>query len=282
MIRCLAIDDEPLALRQLAAYIGKIPFLELAGQCQSALEARKIMEDDMIDAIFVDINMPDLNGMDFVRSLAAPPIVVFTTAYSEYAVEGYKVNAVDYLLKPFGLDDFKRAANKVKKQYDLENAASVSQVDTDDALFFKTEHRVVRININDIRYIEGMSEYLKIYIDNQKATGGTAEHEETGRAIAHTHIHAHTPFLYRQPEEDSGGEQEPSHHGCRHLSAHRRPVSRCVQRLSEHEIPRQINTESAQRVDQQPHVQHRDNGCKSIQECGIQQTVGILAHHPFG
>jgi two-component system LytT family response regulator len=168
MIRCLAIDDEPLALRQLAAYIGKIPFLELAGQCQSALEARKIMEDDMIDAIFVDINMPDLNGMDFVRSLAAPPIVVFTTAYSEYAVEGYKVNAVDYLLKPFGLDDFKRAANKVKKQYDLENAASVSQVDTDDALFFKTEHRVVRININDIRYIEGMSEYLKIYIDNQK------------------------------------------------------------------------------------------------------------------
>jgi two-component system LytT family response regulator len=75
---------------------------------------------------------------------------------------------VDYLLKPFGLDDFKRAANKVKKQYDLENAASVSQVDTDDALFFKTEHRVVRININDIRYIEGMSEYLKIYIDNQK------------------------------------------------------------------------------------------------------------------
>lgn len=168
MIRCLAIDDEPLALRQLAAYIGKIPFLELAGQCQSALEARKIMEDDMIDTIFVDINMPDLNGMDFVRSLAAPPIVVFTTAYSEYAVEGYKVNAVDYLLKPFGLDDFKRAANKVKKQYDLENAASVSQVDTDDALFFKTEHRVVRININDIRYIEGMSEYLKIYIDNQK------------------------------------------------------------------------------------------------------------------
>jgi two-component system LytT family response regulator len=168
MIRCLAIDDEPLALRQLAAYIGKIPFLELAGQCQSALEAHKIMEDDMIDAIFVDINMPDLNGMDFVRSLAAPPIVVFTTAYSEYAVEGYKVNAVDYLLKPFGLDDFKRAANKVKKQYDLENAASVSQVDTDDALFFKTEHRVVRININDIRYIEGMSEYLKIYIDNQK------------------------------------------------------------------------------------------------------------------
>lgn len=168
MIRCLAIDDEPLALQQLAAYIKKIPFLELAGQCQSALEAKKIMEEELIDAIFVDINMPDLNGMDFVRSLQAPPIVVFTTAYSEYAVEGYKVDAVDYLLKPFGLDDLQRAAAKVKKQYDMENAASVSQVDNDDALFFKTEHKVVRININDIKYVEGMSEYLKIYIDGQK------------------------------------------------------------------------------------------------------------------
>ncbi|MCH3982164.1 MAG: LytTR family DNA-binding domain-containing protein [Prevotella sp.] len=173
MIRCLAIDDEPLALRQLAAYIKKIPFLELAGECQSAAEARKIMQEEMIDAIFIDINMPDLNGMEFVRSLAAPPLVVFTTAYSEYAVEGYKVDAVDYLLKPFGLDEFKLAANKVKKQYDLMNAGlntapTASPKESDDTLFLKTEHRVVRVNMEEIRYIEGMSEYLKIYIENQK------------------------------------------------------------------------------------------------------------------
>ncbi len=167
MIRCLAIDDEPLALQQLAAYIGKIPFLELVDECQSAIEAKRIMENDMIDAIFIDINMPDLNGMDFVRSLAAPPLVVFTTAYSEYAVDGFKVDAVDYLLKPFGLDDFKRAANKVKKQYDLINTATVSQVDDDDALFLKTEYKVVRIQIKDIRYVEGMSEYLRIYMEGQ-------------------------------------------------------------------------------------------------------------------
>ena len=136
-------------------------------ECQSALEARAIMEDEMIDAVFVDINMPDLNGMDFVRSLAAPPLVVFTTAYSEYAVEGYKVNAVDYLLKPFGLDDFKRAANKVKAQYDLMNTATVSTVDEDDALFLKTEYKVVRIDVKSIRYVEGMSEYLRIYLDGQ-------------------------------------------------------------------------------------------------------------------
>ena len=169
MIRCLVIDDEPLALQQLAAYVEKIPYLELVAQCQGALEARKIIDTDRIDAIFVDINMPDINGMDFVRQLAAPPIVVFTTAYSDYAVEGYKVDAVDYLLKPFGLDDFKRAAMRVKKRYDLENAAPAVQPSADDdTIFLKTEHRVVRANIADIRYVESMSEYLKIYIDGQR------------------------------------------------------------------------------------------------------------------
>ena len=116
MITCLAIDDEPLALQQLVAYISKVPFLELAAQCQSAMEARAFLEHDTVDAIFCDINMPDLNGMDFVKSLAAPPLVVFTTAYSEYAVEGFRVNAVDYLLKPFGLQDFQRAANRLKER----------------------------------------------------------------------------------------------------------------------------------------------------------------------
>ena len=167
MIKCLAIDDEPLALEQLANYIKKIPFLELVARCQSALDAREIMECEVIDAIFCDINMPDLNGMDFVKSLAVPPMVVFTTAYSEYAVEGFKVDAVDYLLKPFGLADFQRAANKVKVRYDLMNTAVVSTVDEDNAIFLKTEYKVVRLSISDIRYVEGMSEYLKIHVEGQ-------------------------------------------------------------------------------------------------------------------
>lgn len=173
MIKCLAIDDEPLALKQLATYIKKIPFLELVEACSSAIDARKIMEEEMIDAIFVDINMPDLNGMEFVKSLSAPPLVVFTTAYSEYAIDGYKVDAVDYLLKPFGLDDMRRAANKVKARHDLISAsASASQKPEqatlggdDDTLFLKTEHRVVRVDIATIRYIEGMSEYLRIHFE---------------------------------------------------------------------------------------------------------------------
>jgi DNA-binding LytR/AlgR family response regulator len=169
-IRCLAIDDEPLALQQLVAYIGKVPFLELAAQCQSALEARQFLENDTVDAIFCDINMPDLNGMDFVKSLVVPPLVVFTTAYSEYAVEGFRVNAVDYLLKPFGLQDFQRAANRLKERLDNTPAAPASDISltsNDNVLFLKTDYRIVKVSIPDIRYIEGMSEYLKVWIEGE-------------------------------------------------------------------------------------------------------------------
>ena len=148
MIKVLAIDDEPLALQQLAAYIKKVPFLELMGECQSATEAKEILNHETIDAIFCDINMPDLNGMDFVKSLAAPPLVVFTTAYSEYAVEGFKVNAVDYLLKPFGLDDFRRAANRLQERLATPAAPESvpemhAQPDEDDTIFVKTDYKVV-------------------------------------------------------------------------------------------------------------------------------------------
>ncbi len=164
MIRCLAIDDEPLALQQIAAYINKVPFLELAAQCQSALEARQFLSDDRVDAIFCDINMPDLNGMDFVKSLTAPPLVVFTTAYSEYAIEGFKVNAVDYLLKPFGMQEFMRAANRLQERLTIPASAPA---ETDDTLFLKTDYRIVKVNIPDIRYVEAMSEYLKVWIEGE-------------------------------------------------------------------------------------------------------------------
>ena len=118
MIKCIAIDDEPLALQKLVAYIKKIPYLELVAQCQSAIEAQKVIDQQQIDAIFLDINMPDLNGLDFAKSMeqnhSLGPIMVFTTAYSEYAIEGYKANAVGYLLKPYGFDEFEAAAQKVK------------------------------------------------------------------------------------------------------------------------------------------------------------------------
>lgn len=166
MIRCIAIDDEPLALQQIAAYINKVPFLELAAQCQSALEARQFLSDERVDAIFCDINMPDLNGMDFVKSLAAPPLVVFTTAYSEYAVEGFKVNAVDYLLKPFGMQDFMRAANRLQERLSVSTPAATA-AESDDTLFLKTDYRIVKVSIPSIRYVEAMSEYLKVWIEGE-------------------------------------------------------------------------------------------------------------------
>ena len=170
MIRCLAIDDEPLALQQLVAYINKVPFLELAAQCQSALEARQFLESDTVDAIFCDINMPDLNGMDFVKALVSPPLIVFTTAYSEYAVEGFKVNAVDYLLKPFGLQDFQRAANRVLERWEMKSPSSFHvplSSPKEETLYLKTDYRVVKVTVDDIRYIEGMSEYLKVWVEGE-------------------------------------------------------------------------------------------------------------------
>ena len=170
MIKCIAIDDEPLALQQIAAYIKKMPFLELVAQCQSAIEAKAILEQEMVDAIFCDINMPDLNGMDFVKSLSVPPLIVFTTAYSEYAVEGFKVNAVDYLLKPFGLQDFQRAALRLKERLEKTPPATPqsSAVDPNsDNLFLKTDYRMVNVHISDIRYAEAMGEYLKLWLENE-------------------------------------------------------------------------------------------------------------------
>lgn len=174
MIKCIAIDDEPLALKKLVAYIKKIPYLELVAECQSAIEAQQVVNENSIDALFLDINMPGLNGLDFAKSLeqnhSRGPIMVFTTAYSEYAVEGYKANAVGYLLKPYGFDEFEAAAQKMKDIYEIRQQAMTdvtTQVDDDGTIFVKSDYKIVRIGIESIRYIEAMSEYLRISCDDR-------------------------------------------------------------------------------------------------------------------
>lgn len=165
MINCIAVDDEPLALKQLENYISQVPFFDFKGGCRCAAVAMKYIREDIVDAIFLDINMPDINGIDFVKTLVTPPIIVFTTAYADYAVEGFKVNAADYLLKPFGLDEFRRAAEKVRVQYEQREGNSTAVADEDDSLFFKTDYKIVRVNVSSISCIEGMSEYLKLHMD---------------------------------------------------------------------------------------------------------------------
>lgn len=171
MIRCLAVDDEPLALEQLKMYISKVPFLELVEACHDAYEAMQALEGNAVDVIFADINMPDLNGIDFAKTLNAssrkPPLFVFTTAYASYAVEGFKVNAIHYLLKPFGFDEFLVAANKVGTYYDMVNAPREEKACDDDFIYVKVDHRRQRISIPSIRYVEGMAEYVRIYVKGE-------------------------------------------------------------------------------------------------------------------
>jgi DNA-binding LytR/AlgR family response regulator len=167
-IKCIAIDDEPLALQQVASYIQKIPFLELSGQCSSAFKALDVLEKEQVDLMFVDINMPDLNGLEFVKSLSQKPLLIFTTAYSEYALEGFKVDALDYLLKPFSFAEFSKAASKARTQFELMQKGPEKLESNDDYLFIKSEYKLVRINLNDIQYIEGMKEYVRIHLTGQK------------------------------------------------------------------------------------------------------------------
>jgi two-component system, LytTR family, response regulator LytT len=168
MIRCIAIDDEPLALRQIADYIRKTPFLELAGLYESAPQASEFLQKNIVDLMFVDINMPDLSGMEFVKSLEDPPLVVFITAYEEHALEGFRVNAIDYLLKPISYSDFLRSANKVKAWFEALEQKPAEITSNKDFLFIKSEYKILRINFDDIKYIEAMSEYIRIHLAGAK------------------------------------------------------------------------------------------------------------------
>ncbi|MBQ7268600.1 MAG: response regulator transcription factor [Bacteroidales bacterium] len=162
MIRVIVIDDEPLALRQMELYVGKVPFLTLVSACRSAAAAAPFLEQ--ADALFLDINMPDLSGMDFIKSLPHPPAVIFTTAYSEYAVEGFRVNAVDYLLKPFSFKEFLASCEKLCAH--LEMKAAVSARETDPILHFKADYRTVNVDIHKIVYVESMSEYIRLFLSD--------------------------------------------------------------------------------------------------------------------
>ena len=162
----MAVDDEPIALGKLENYIRRIPFLELVALCESPVEAVQIMMEQQVDALFVDINMPDLNGMEMVSSLPTPPMVVFTSAYAEYAAESYRIPAVDYLLKPFDFADFQRAASRLLKQAKLSNGTTTTS--DEDYLLVKDGYKYVNVPVADILYIQGMRDYVKIYAEGRK------------------------------------------------------------------------------------------------------------------
>ena len=174
MIRCITIDDEPLALGQIKSYISKIPFLEHVAEFSNAIEAQKFLANESVDLIFVDINMPDLSGTEFVRSLTSQrPMIIFTTAYSEYAIEGFKLDALDYLLKPFSFADFNRSANKALSLHELikgSSDASATQSEAEPSegdnehISIRADHKVSLVKVRDIIYIESCGEYVRLHL----------------------------------------------------------------------------------------------------------------------
>jgi len=170
-LRCIIIDDEPVARKLLREYIEDIPFLELAGEADNPLKAQVILDRETIDLMFLDIKMPGIKGTDLLRSLKNPPRVIFTTAYSEYALEGFELNAVDYLLKPISFERFLRAVDKI---YQLAESKPRSVItleapvsDHETFIYLKVERKTVKVNVNDILWIESLRDYVKVVIKDQ-------------------------------------------------------------------------------------------------------------------
>jgi DNA-binding LytR/AlgR family response regulator len=168
----IIVDDEPLAQDVLETYIEKIPEFNLVKKCSNAFEANEVLQNESIDLMFLDIQMPQLTGTDFLKSLAKPPIVIFTTAYPNYAVEGFELNALDYLLKPISMDRFLKAANKAIQQHNLASnegtVASGQEEDHEEYFFVKADKKLIKVNYDDILYIEGLKDYVIIRMDHDR------------------------------------------------------------------------------------------------------------------
>lgn len=174
MVRCIAIDDEPMALRQIKSYIERTEQLELVAVCRSAMEAQEVLKTATADLLFVDINMPDMNGLEFVRSIDSGHYIVFTTAHPEFALEGFKLNAIDYLLKPFSYEEFMKATQKVISLVDLverchaaESAIAQNEAEAADkeVISVKADYKTQLVKVADIVYLESAGEYVRLHIE---------------------------------------------------------------------------------------------------------------------
>lgn len=167
MIRCITIDDAPLALSQINDFVSRVPFLELVGSASNAFEAMELLSKNRIDLIYTDINMPDLSGLDLVKTLVQKPMIIFSTAYSEYAIDGFKIEAIDYLLKPYSFNEFLKSANKALEIFEFKKQSESSiQKEKLTHIFVKADYRIVNIVIKNITYIQSQSDYVKFYLEN--------------------------------------------------------------------------------------------------------------------
>jgi len=170
-MKCLIIDDEPLAVELLEDFVSKVPALKLIATCSNAIEASTVLQTNKVDLIFSDIEMPDFSGIEFIKSLDVKPLFIFTTAYSHYAVEGFNLNAVDYLVKPIPFHRFLKAVNRAQELFLLKKGEIKPKIQTRDSpnfIFVKSDYENIKLNFEDIKYFEGLKDYIKIFSTSHK------------------------------------------------------------------------------------------------------------------
>lgn len=203
-MNCIAIDDEPLALDVIEDFTAKIPFLHLAGKYTSAFEAMEILNNNKIDLIFLDINMPHISGLEFLRSIENRPMVIFTTAYSEYALDGFEMNAVDYLVKPIAWERFLKSVNKAFELYLLKQEKGRLEImNPSDFILVKADYATIKINLNEILYIEGLKDYIKIYCGRKPVLTKSTMKNMEEKLPSGNFVRVHKSFIVSLAKIDS-------------------------------------------------------------------------------
>lgn len=208
-MKCIAIDDEPLALNIIKDYAGRIDFIDLVASCTNPLEAIKILNREEIDLIFLDIQMPNITGIDLIRSLGKAPQFIFTTAYSNFALEGFELNALDYLVKPFSFERFLKAVNKAYEISTLRKSKQVNVVHTTEPhehekfIMVKVEYSTVRLDLDEILYIEGLKDYVKIYAGKKPLLTKSTMKNMEEKLSSDTFVRVHKSFIVSASKIDS-------------------------------------------------------------------------------
>lgn len=202
MINCIALDDEPLALDLLEDNINKVPFLNLVRKCHSVKEAAEVLEQEQVDLAFLDIEMPGMNGITFLKSLSRAPMVIFITAHEQYAVEGFELDVLDYLLKPVSVERFNKAASKALEYYHFVRG---SEIKSNQAryIFVKADYKIIKVNIDDILYIEGLKDYVKIHTGGKPLLTLTSLRSIENKLPPPDFVRVHRSFIVSVPKIDS-------------------------------------------------------------------------------
>ena len=218
MLKCIIIDDEPLARKGLKEYIADADFLQLAGEFDNPMKAMDILIKEKIDLIFLDIQMPKMTGLEFLKSLAHPPLVIFTTAYPQYAVEGFELNAVDYLLKPFSFDRFWKAVLKARAMIETPHMPASSS--DADYFYIKSDNKLVKINYGDVLFAEALQNYVAIYTDQKKFISYLTFHSIEEHLPSNRFVKTHKSYIVAMNKVESIEGNEIK------IGAHRIPISR--------------------------------------------------------